>query len=164
MLDVYGSSVSTAGWSDWQQQRKIVAASFNENTNKLVWSESLSQARDMFSLWIRPGATGTLGVARDTRMLSLDVLAATGFRRSYKFCGSSEPGVDKARDYRDALKIVLDNALLLMVAPPRLLSLPIMPKSWARIGQATRSFRQYMMDMLDEETSLLSKGSLEREV
>jgi cytochrome P450 len=158
MLDVYGSNVGTAGWSDWQRQRKIVAAPFNESTNKLVWSESLSQARDMLSLWTRPGGTGTLGLAQDTRTLSLDVLAATGFRRSYQFRASSEPSVDKARDYRDALKIVLDNALLLMIAPPRLLSLPILPKSWARIGQATIDFRQYMMDMLDEETSLLSQG------
>ena len=157
MLDVYGSNVGTAGWSDWQRQRKIVAAPFNENLNKLVWSESLSQARDMLSLWLRPGKTGTLGVAKDTRTLSLDVLAATGFRRSYKFRGSSEPGVDRARDYRDALKIVLDNALLLMVAPPRLLSSRIMPQSWARIGEATNPFRQYMMDMLTEETALLSQ-------
>ena len=106
MLDVYGPNLGTAGLSDWQRQRKIVAAPFNENTNKLVWSESLSQARDMLSLWVRPGKIGTLGVAKDTRTLSLDVLTATGFRRSYKFRGSIEPGIDKARGYRDALKIV----------------------------------------------------------
>ena len=66
--------------------------------------------------------------------------------------------MDKARDYRDALKIVLDNALLLMVAPLMLLSSRIMPQSWARIGQATIAFRQYMMDMLTGETALLSQG------
>ena len=158
MLDLYGPNVSTAKWTDWQRQRKFVAAPFNENTNKLVWTESLSQARDMLENWLHSSNSGALGVAKDTRTLSLDVLAATGFRKSYKFRGANEEGQDSARNYRDALKIVLDNALLLMMAPPRLLSSSIMPKSWAEIGQATVDFRQYMMDMLNEESALVEQG------
>ena len=160
MLDLYGPNVATVTWSDWQRQRKFVAAPFNENTNTLVWMESLNQANDMLQTWLRNGKSGTRGVAKDTRTLSLDVLAATGFRKSYKFRGSSEEGSDDAdtRNYRDALKTVLDNALLLMIASPRLMSLPLMPKSWVRIGQATKDFRQYMMDTLNEETALIGQG------
>ncbi|KAI9845422.1 MAG: hypothetical protein M1837_004900 [Sclerophora amabilis] len=158
MLDVYGPSVSTAGASDWPRQRKIVAAPFNENTNKLVWSESLSQAKDMLLSWASCGESGSYGAAKDTRTLSLDVLAMTGFRKSYKFRSSTEPALDETLDYRDSLKTVLDNAILLMVAPAKVLSFPMMPRSWARIGDATTNFRQYMMDMLEEETSRLSQG------
>ena len=157
-MDIYGPNVATVGKEDWQRQRKILAAPFNEGTNKLVWGESLSQARDMLNSWTRQGQAGALGVGLDTRTLSLDVLAATGFRRSYKFRSSTEPGSGGIRDYRDALKIVLDNALLLMLAPPMLLALPVMPRGLARIGQATNSLRQYMMDMLNKETSLLEQG------
>ena len=68
-------------------------------------------------------------VAKDTRTLSLNVLAATEFRRSYKFRSFSQPGTDEARSYRDALQTVLNNSIFLMLVPRRLLLLSISPKS-----------------------------------
>lgn len=124
----------------------------------MVWSESLSQARDMIQAWTSWGQSGTIGIARDTRTLSLDVLAATGFQKSYKFRASTEPGPDEARNYRQALMLTLDNALFMMLVPPKLLTMPFIPKSWARIGRATNDLRQYMMDMLNEERRLLDAG------
>ena len=59
---------------------------------------------------------------------------------------------------RDALQTVLDNAILLMLMPPWLLRLPAMPRSWARLGEAAAEFKQYMVHMLDEETSLMKRG------
>lgn len=114
----------------------------------------------MLLSWTRCGQSGAQGTAQDTRTLSLDVLAATGFRKSYKFHSFSEPSSDAnaARSYRESLKIVMDNSIFMMVAPPKLLSLPLVPKKWARIGQATSEFREYMMDMLNEERRLLGQG------
>ena len=157
-VDVANERYSQSGWLDWQRQRKIVASSFNENTNKLVWSESLAQARDMLRSWTCSGQSGAAGVAKDTRTLSLDVLAATGFRKSYKFRSSTDPSPGEAQGYRESLAITMDNALLMMLVPPSLLSLPFIPKAWARVGQATKDFRQYMMDMFNEEKSLLDAG------
>lgn len=97
-------------------------------------------------------------MAKDTRTLSLNILAATGFRRSYKFRSSSQPGADEALTYRDALQIVLDNALFLMLVPPRFLLFPLLPKQWAHIGKAAADFKQYMVDMLHEETARLNRG------
>ena len=45
-----------------------------------------------------------------------------------------------------------------MFIPPRLLHLPPLLRSWARISKAASDFKQYMMHMLDEETSLLDQG------
>ena len=59
---------------------------------------------------------------------------------------------------RDALQTVLDNAILLMLMPLWLLRLPAMPRSWARLGEAAAEFKQYMVHMLDEETSLMKRG------
>jgi cytochrome P450 len=123
-----------------------------------VWNESLSQAREMLQSWTSSAEPGIPSVAKDTRTLSLNVLAATGFRRSYKFRSSGQQGTDEARTYRDALQTVLDNAIFLMLVPPRLLLFPFLPRSWARIGKAAADFKQYMMHMLDEETSLLERG------
>jgi len=133
---------------------------FNENIMRFVWSESLNQAREMLQSWTSGADPGRLSVAKDTRTLSLNVLAATGFRRSYKFRSSRQPETDEVRTYRDALQTVLNNAILLMLLPPRLLQLPLLPRSWAQIGKAAADFKQYMMHMLDEEMSLLNQGKM----
>jgi cytochrome P450 len=125
---------------------------------RFVWIESLNQAREMLQSWTSSAEPGITNVAKDTRTLSLNVLAATGFRRSYEFRSSSQSGTDEARTYRDALQTVLDNAIVLMLVTPRLLLLPVLPRSWARIGKAAADFKQYMIHMLDEETSLLDRG------
>lgn len=123
-----------------------------------VWKESLKQTREMLQSWNVSTNSGISSVAKDTRTLSLNVLAATGFNRSYEFRSSSQKQTDTANTYRDALQTVLDNAILLMLVPPWLLRLPAMPRSWARLGKAAAEFKQYMVHMLDEETSLMDRG------
>lgn len=127
---------------------------------RFVWNESLNQAREMLQSWTSSAEPDLPSVAKDTRTLSLNVLAATGFRRSYKFRSSNQPGTDEARTYRDALQTVLDNAIFLMLVPPRLLLLPLLPRSWAHVGKAAAEFKQYMRHMLDEENSLLNRGEM----
>lgn len=80
------------------------------------------------------------------------------FHRSYQFRSSVHSTIDEAQTYRNALQTVLDNAIFLMLVPPRLMLLPFLPKSWIRIGNAAKDFKTYMIQMLDEETSLLSRG------
>lgn len=88
----------------------------------------------------------------------MNVLAATGFRESYKFRASTEPDSDEAHSYRQSLMITFKSALFMMLVPPKLLTLPFVPRKWARIGHATNDFRQYMRDMLNEEHRLLDVG------
>ena len=45
-----------------------------------VWKESLRQTREMLQSWINSTESGMSSVAKDTRTLSLNVLAATGFK------------------------------------------------------------------------------------
>ena len=45
-----------------------------------------------------------------------------------------------------------------MLVSCRLLAFPLLPRSWARIGEAAGEYKQYMIDMLDEERSLLAQG------
>lgn len=112
----------------------------------------------MLQAWARCSQSGVSGIAKDTRTLSLDVLAITGFGKSYKFRASTDPGPDEARNYRESLAVTLDNALLMMLVPPKVLTMPFVPKTWAKIGQATKDFKQYMMDMYNEERALLIAG------
>lgn len=127
-----------------------------------VWSESIKQTTQMLDTWLaRDG--NIVDYSKDTRMLSLNVLAATGFRRSYDFGRSdSVDGEGVSTSYRDALQIVLDNILTIMLVPPRVLQLPIVPKAWQRIGIAANAFKNYMVDMLREETRLFEQGMTDK--
>lgn len=132
---------------------------------KYVWQESLGQARDMLESWTRNTEPGSISTAKDTRNLSLNVLAATGFRKSYKFHSSNEVQLKEqageeleAQGYRDALQTVLDNTIPIMIAPSFAFKLPFMPQSWKRIGQAATEFKEYMENMLKEETALFEEG------
>ena len=124
-----------------------------------VWDESLRQAAVMLRSWSSPiqSTEGINSVQKDTRTLSLNVLAATGFRKSYDFRGSTDTTAaqDEAGSYRDALQTVLDNAILIMILPYRYLQGSLVPKSLVRIGNAARSFKKHMVQMLDDETSAL---------
>jgi cytochrome P450 len=127
---------------------------------KFVWSESLDQTRQMISSWETNGITS---FAKDARTLSLNVLAATGFRRSFEFQPANSEaqntgGENAESSYRDALSTVLDNAILLMLIPYRYLLLPVFPKPLQRIGQAGLDFKGHMKRMLEEETAALNSG------
>lgn len=80
-----------------------MATPFNESIMKFVWEESLRQAKGMVYYWTGTNATGIPSYQRDTRTLSLNVLAAAGFRKSYDFRGSAEPTIDEIGGYRDSL-------------------------------------------------------------
>ncbi|MCJ1312047.1 hypothetical protein MMC25_005721 [Agyrium rufum] len=136
---------------------KAVAAPFNESIMNLVWSESLRQTDQVLDDWTS-ARHGVQSFAKDTRTLSLNVLAAIGFRQSYDFGSSESIMMDGPQSYRDALQTVLDNAILLMVVPWKVLQMPLMPKSWAHIGHAAQSFQKHMTQMLDDELSLSKQG------
>ena len=173
ILEVYGPCLSSQGWEDWSRQRKLVAAPLGgEALMGFVWGESLRQARGMVGSWV--GASQRDGgmipsVQSDTRTLSLNILASTGFGKSYDFRGSADLiGVgDEERSpeeaggggYRDALQTVLDNAILLMLIPYRYLQGPLVPKRWKRVADAAAAFRDYMQSMLDEETRAFKEGN-----
>lgn len=112
----------------------------------------------MLTSWTRHGRHGTDGMAKDTRTLSLDVLATIGFHKSYRFRSHDEPIADEARNYRHSLATVLDNSLLMMLMPQRIFAWPFVPQSWAKIGQAITDFRNYMLEMLNKERSLIAEG------
>jgi cytochrome P450 len=158
LLEIYGPCISTAEWTDWARHRKVVAAPFNPSTMRMVWSQSLRQTQQMLSCWTEAGGR-IHSFSNDTRTLSLNVLAATGFRQDYDFQSSDQATSSEAGTYRDALQTVLDNAIFLMLVPPRVLSMPFLPSSWKMLGKAAETFRKSMLRMLEDETKLLEQGS-----
>ncbi|KAF2653148.1 putative cytochrome P450 monooxygenase [Lophiostoma macrostomum CBS 122681] len=161
LLEVYGPCISTADATNWPRHRKILAAPFNEAAMGYVWSETLSQTKQLVAAWTSSSPAGIASVAKDTRTLSLNVLAAVGFRRSFSFRTSDQTEAEKESgmlSYRDALQLVLDNAILLMLVPYRHLVHSWLPISLRKIGRAVADFRDHMAQMLEAETKSLNLG------
>lgn len=124
-----------------------------------VWDESLRQAEAMLRSWGGQTTDGIQSVQKDVWTLSLNVLAATGFRKSYNFRSSAEPASqDEAVSYRDALQTVLDNAILIMIVPYKYLQGRLVPKDLVRVGNAARSFKKHIVQMLEDETTALRQN------
>jgi cytochrome P450 len=126
-----------------------------------VWSESMRQTQQLVDAWSSSSSPGIASVAKDTRTLSLNVLAAVGFRRSSSFRASDEAAIEKEGDmfsYRDALQIVLDNVILLMLIPYHHLGYSWLPVSLRRLGTAAADFKVHMAHMLELEIKALNRG------
>lgn len=161
ILEVFGPCISTADANNWSRHRKALAAPFNEGIMSFVWDEALRQSKGMIASWTGTRAVkeGVPSFQSDTRSVSLNILAAVGFRQSYDFVGSADDQKIETGTYREALQTVLDHAILLMLVPYKVLTFPLMPKSWARVGEAGKAFKSYMVQMLDEETQAFQQGA-----
>jgi cytochrome P450 len=107
----------------------------------------------MLTQWLQAGNNGVRSLASDVRTLSLNVLAATGFKSPQKF--------NDVGSYREALGVILENALFMMLVPSRVMSWPIVPRSWARIGQAMHDYKKHMLHALEAEKESILLGKPE---
>ena len=136
--------------------RKITAASFNENANRVVWSETLKQGEAMLQGWLAAGDGGVRSTAADTRMVAINVLMQAGFGKSYDFEPEGTPAMGKENgegvmDYRQAMNLILSNAILIIgLGPANLPKLAFLSKKLATLATAVATFQQYMTDMLEQ--------------
>ncbi|KAJ4346334.1 uncharacterized protein N0V89_010263 [Didymosphaeria variabile] len=153
MLDVFGPNISTMNGPDWQRQRKCTAASFNEQSNLLVWKESLRQGQQLLQYWKdNSDVDGPSTMAKDTRTLTLDVLVHVAFGKSFDFYGAREKRATSGPlSYRDALALLLENAILIFALGPQTLRKLAFVPQLRRLSNAAEQFRQYMLDMFEEQ-------------
>jgi len=88
MLNVFGLNNATTEGQQWQRQRKIIAACFNEHNNEIVWSESIYQATGMRRYWSSKASVKS--IADDVRTVSLHIMPSAGFGKAYPFRGAGE--------------------------------------------------------------------------
>ncbi|RYC61640.1 hypothetical protein CHU98_g4574 [Xylaria longipes] len=144
--------------NQWKKQRKITASCFNESTNEVVWTESLSLAVDMLHYWSSKTAVKT--TADDVRTLSLHVLSKAGFGKSYPFQGphTSTSAASHATNYKESLQEVLDNCVLIMALGTKFLSKPWLPHKLRRVHAACVAFQRHMTSVYEEEKRAFAQG------
>ncbi|KAI8634022.1 cytochrome P450 [Xylariaceae sp. FL1651] len=155
LLGIFGPNLSTVEGHSWKKQRKITASCFVEPTHQVVWTETLALAHDMVCYWASKSSIRS--TAEDVRTLSLHVLSKAGFGKSFKFRGHDEHMTvpNPAASYKESLKVVLDNCVLIMALGTRALSKPWLPRKLRRVHEACVAFQRYMTSIYQEEKRTL---------
>jgi cytochrome P450 len=107
----------------------------------------------MLNYWFSAGNEGVNTLEYDTRTLTLDVLVHVAFGKSFDFRGSHEKTKSNGPlTYRDALAIVLHDALLMLALGQGLARrLAFIPRL-GRLSEAADQFKKYMTDMFNESS------------
>ena len=103
----------------------------------------------------------THSVAEDTRSVSLHVMSDAVFGKSYPFRGSGEPRLSSEEDstsYGEALKLILDRCIPLVVLGRKNLSKSWLPKSFRELYQATVVFQEHMTKAYEDEKQATVRG------
>lgn len=147
--------------------RKLMASCFVDANYEVAWAESARQAADMVRYWGARPSVDT--IAQDTRTLSLNVMARAGFGKTAQFRGHHEEmtltGTDAAAgaatggmSYKDALQMILENSIVIMVLGTRFLARPWLPRRLRRLHDACTSFQGYMTELFESEKRTTAEG------
>lgn len=161
VVNVYGKNLSTTDGDEWKKHRKVTAVTFTEKNNELVWRQTLAQAKGMLEYWIEHQPIRTLG--EDTKVFTLNVLAAAVFNKSYPFEGSAAATTgaharDESYEYRDSMSKLLNYVIPIYIFGEKGLKAWWVPKSWKQAGEAVSTFRSYVMALINEERDNMSRG------
>jgi cytochrome P450 len=162
VLNVYGKNLSTTDDEEWQKHRKVTAITFTEKNNELVWRQSISQAQGMLAYWLENQPINTTN--DDTKVFTLNVLAAAIFNKSYTFEGAAVQKAQKnyqddSNTYRDSLGKILSNIIPIFICGEQGLKAWWTPNSWKAAGTAIATFRSYVTGLIKEEREAMNQGT-----
>ncbi|RDI88432.1 putative glutamate carboxypeptidase [Venturia inaequalis] len=158
-INFYGPNVDTVNGETWQRHRRLTTPPFNEKNSAIVWRESLGQAKDMLAEWEGEGEHDGAKMSADTTKLALHVLSGAGFGQSYKFAGGMTSIAEgHSMSYADSLASILRNMLIPMVASKVNAPSFLLPKFIKDMKIAMAEFKQYMVEMVEEERALIKAG------
>lgn len=161
LLNVYGKNLATTDDEEWQKHRKITAITFTERNNELVWKQSVLQAQGMIEHWLKHQHINT--TAEDTKIFTLNVLAAAIFNKSYSYHGAADAKADEKDDddsylYRDSLGRILGNVIPILICGEQGLKAWWTPKSWKEVSNSIATFRSYVTGLINEERVNIERG------
>lgn len=102
-------------------------------------------------------------VADDTRTVSLHVMSCAAFGKSYPFRNSGQVDSSPKEDlssYGEALRLILDRCIPLVILGRKNLSIPWLPKAFRELYQATLVFQQHMTQAYEDEKQAMLRGKV----
>lgn len=117
-------------------------------------------AQDVLRYWTSKSSVRT--TADDLRTLSLLVMSRAGFGKSFKFEGHDEEDVTISDDleinYKDSLKMILENCVLIFALGRNFLAKPWLPRKLRQVHAACVSFQKHLTQVYEDEKRSLAEG------
>lgn len=133
-LQLYGDNVVVTEGQLWRRHRKVTAPSFSEKNNRVVWDESLQQARAILTHWTggKPSSQTLHDMDADMMSLSLHIISKAGFGvrclwpheesagegdgQDERFA-SNKPPAGHTMSYKEAMSKLMKNVIWIPVLP-----------------------------------------------
>lgn len=120
----------------------------------------MTVASDVLKYWI--SKTSVKSTADDARILALHVMSRAGFGKSFEFQGSEQRQAlalsGTTMSYKDSLKMILDNCILIFVFGPKFLGKTWLPKKLQAVHHACASFQKHMTEAYEQEKQAVDNG------
>ena len=162
IFDTFGPNLISANGEDWQRQRRIVNPAFREQNNKLVWDESLKQARQMLQAATdrADGVRKTmLDVRNDCVVIAMHVLSAAGFGHVHDFDGGYQNVPDgHSASLAEALKFILQNVMFNVLFQNVAAMRWMFPALYRQLQAMAEEFRQYMKELIAYNRAITQGG------
>lgn len=113
----------------------------------------------MIRYWSSKSSIDT--VADDTRTVSLHVMPSAAFGKSYPFRDSEKVDSrteENSSTYGEALRLILDRCIPLIVLGRKNLSKPWLPKNFRELYQATLVLQEHMTKAYEDEKQAMIRG------
>ncbi|CAI6091937.1 unnamed protein product [Clonostachys chloroleuca] len=157
LLNFFGPNLATVEGQQWKNQRRMAMSYFNEANNEMVWHETVSLASDALHSWAsKPFVTST---ADDTRTITLHVLSKAAHGKSNKFYSrDDQEDVNPETNYKEALRIVLDNTMLIAALGRKFLAKNWLPRALKKVNTACEAFQRHLTEAYEDEKQALICG------
>jgi len=138
-----------------------IAPNINEKISRLVFDESVSQARQMLSSYMEDVKGITDETLQGMKTIAINVLGAVGFGISqpWKQGEAQQPEKGFRHTYMEATRTVIEHIIEAAIIPAKLLTTPLFAPSWQAIGHAKNEFPIHTKKMLERERTLQSTTS-----
>ncbi|PVG01189.1 cytochrome P450 [Serendipita vermifera] len=156
IINLFGSNILSTEGDEWRMHRKIVAKSFTERNNRLVWEQTISTVLDLFTTWERDGRLGNAeeegalkvtDIASVMRELALMVISAAAFGMNLSWKDSESVPAGHTMSFKTSLHHVSEGFLHRVALPDWILSLyPFGRKTKA----AYNEMELYVREMIEE--------------
>ncbi|KAI0810292.1 cytochrome P450 [Xylaria sp. FL0064] len=152
MLEPFGPNIGSTEGDLWKVHSRIASLSFDEYTQKLVWTETQRHASMLVSSW---SSKRDFAFEKGVYTLTMDVMGAVSFGQQ------AEQNNGKERCLPEGHTLPLLDALRgVIMHLPHILLIPkvLLRYGWRKIYTAYEELEQYMDELLLQESRDLGNG------
>ena len=161
---VSAQNVISVNGEDWQRHRRIVNPAFQEQNNKLVWSETIRQTQALLNTWVKKGGSALVeDVSRDCGLIALHVLSAAGFGQKHDFEGGfREIPSGHTSSFLETMRYLLAKSVNIMLFGQ--IDLPdwILPQAVQIAKNHSKDFQLYMRESIAYTRGVLQGVATEK--